>query len=299
MYGSLLAGVALPTPSAAISWAIKYLMMTMLFLAFIKISPRDVIEALTRNWSGMAWGSLLCLVLAPSVAYGVTLLLYPPLALPMLLLAGASTGVSAPFFTSVCRGNVSYCLVMAIATSLILPFSLPLMVRVLANTRLDYDLVAMGLFLAMIIFVPLLLAFGCRWLFPRLLGTVNRVSYPVSLVVLTGINFGALGKYISYLQSNPLQIVLCVVFAVGLATALAGMGWYCSTSSGWADRMAASGSQIWVNNILMIALAVHMNDPLAATLSALYLVPYYGFVVVFSVLAKRREDQQGERRVVA
>ena len=108
MYGSLFAGVVLPLPSAAISGAIKYLMMTMLFLAFIKISPEDVARALVKNWSGMVWGALLCLAVAPSVAYGITRLLYPPLALPVLLLAGASTGVSAPFFTSVCRGNISY-----------------------------------------------------------------------------------------------------------------------------------------------------------------------------------------------
>jgi predicted Na+-dependent transporter len=103
------------------------LMMVMLFLAFVKISPADVGRALMSNWAGMIWGSSA----SPggrtgTWRIGLPLAWYPPLALPILLLAGASTGVSSPFFTSLCRGNISYCLVMAVVTSLILPISLPI-----------------------------------------------------------------------------------------------------------------------------------------------------------------------------
>ncbi len=289
LYGSLLAGIFFPGPSAIVSGTIKYLMMTMLFLAFIKISPADVGRALMSNWAGMIWGTLLRLVFAPAVAYWITLALYPPLALPILLLAGVSTGVSSPFFTSLCRGNISYCLVMAVVTSLILPISLPAMVKVLAHATLDYDLTAMALFLAMIIFVPLGAAFVFRALAPGLIEPMNRMSYPISLVVVAGINFGALGRYVPYLKTNPEQILYCAVFSIGLALVLAILGWSSSRTRNWADRVAASGSQVWVNNILIIALAVYINEPLAATLSVFYLVPLYGFVIFFSMLANRVE----------
>ena len=289
LYGSLLVGILFPGPSAAVSGTIKYLMMIMLFLAFIKISPADVGRALMSNWGGMIWGSLLRLVIAPALAYWATLAWYPPLALPILLLAGASTGVSSPFFTSLCRGNISYCLVMAVVTSLILPISLPIMVKVLAHATLDYDLAAMALFLAMIIFVPLGAAFVFRALAPELLDPMNRMGYPISLVVVAGINFGALGRYVPYLKTNPEQILYCAVFSIGLALVMALLGWCSARTRNWADRVAASGSQVWVNNILVLALAVYMNQPLAATLSVFYLIPLYGVVVFFSVLANRGE----------
>jgi bile acid:Na+ symporter, BASS family len=289
LYGSLFAGIFFPGPSAAVSGTIKYLMMTMLFLAFIKISPADIGRALMSNWTGMIWGILLRLVIAPAVTYWITLALYPPLALPILLLAGVSTGVSSPFFTSLCRGNISYCLVMAVVTSLILPISLPVMVKILAHATLDYDLTAMALFLAMINFVPLGAAFVFRTLAPGLLEPMNRVSYPISLVVVAGINFGALGRYVPYLKTNPEQILYCAVCSIGLALVLALLGWSSTRTRNWADRVAASGSQVWVNNILIIALAVHMNQPLAATLSVFYLIPSYGFIVFFSVMANRVE----------
>jgi BASS family bile acid:Na+ symporter len=288
LYGSLLIGIFFPGPSATVSGIIKYLMMTLLFLAFIKISPADVGRVLMSNWAGIIWGTLLRLVISPAAAYWVTLALHPHLALPILLLAGTSTGVSSPFFTSLCRGNISYCLVMAVVTSLILPISLPVMVKVLAHATLDYDFTDMALFLAMIIFVPLGAAFVFRMLAPGLLEPMNRMSYPISLLVVAGINFGALGRYVPYLKTNPEQILYCAVYSIGLALVQAFLGWSTTRTRTWADRVAASGSQVWVNNILIIALAVYMNQPLAATLSVFYMIPFYGFVVYYSVLANRR-----------
>lgn len=206
LYGSLIFGVFFPQISEKISPYIKYLMMTMLFLSFIKISPKDVGNALVSNWAGLILGIVLRLFIAPGIAFYVTLLIYPPLALPILLLAGVSTGVSSPFFTSLCKGNISYCLVMAVSTSLIVPISLPFMVNILSEITLEYDLVAMAIFLAMIIFVPLVAAFGFRAISPRLLDKVNRMGYPISLVVIAAINFGALGRYVPYLKANTGRI---------------------------------------------------------------------------------------------
>ena len=79
----------------------------------------------------------------------------------------------------------------------------------------------------------------------------------------------------------------CAVYSIGLALVLALLGWSSTRIRNWADRVAASGSQVWVKNILIIALAVYMNQPLAATLSVFYLIPLYRFVVFFSVLANR------------
>jgi len=289
LYGSLMAGIFFPGPSAAVSGYIKYLMMTMLFMSFIKISPTDVGRALMSNWAGMIWGTLLRLIIAPAFAYWLTLAIYPPLAFPILLLSGASTGVSSPFFISLCRGNISYCLVMAMVTSLILPISLPVMVRVLANATLNYDLISMALFLGMIIFVPLGGAFLFRALAPGLLNRMNQFGYPISLIVVAGINFGALGRYIPYLKTNPEQVFYCAVFAIGLSFVLGFMGWHSTRSMNWADRVAASGSQALINNILILALSVHLNQPLTATLSAFYLIPSFGFVIFCSILANRVE----------
>jgi hypothetical protein len=136
-------------------------------------------------------------------------------------------------------------------------------------------------FLFVIIFVPLGTAFAFRSLMPGLLKSVNQINYPISLVVVAGINFGALGRYIPYLKANPQQVFYCAICALGLALMLALLGWGFVRTRIWADRVAASASQVWINNILIVALAIHINQPLAATLSVFYLIPLYGFVVFF------------------
>ncbi len=290
LYGSLVLGIVFPGTSSRMAPLIKYLMMTMLFLSFIKIAPHDVWQALTANPVNLSLGIVFRLVAAPALAYFFTQSLYPALSLAMLLIAGASTGVSSPFFTALCRGNISYCLVMAVATSLLVPFTLPFMVKVLAATRLDYDLIGMALFLAMIILVPLGAAFLFRKTMPAALCLVNRSSYPISLVVIAAINFGALGRYVPYLKANPSQILYCALFATGLAVVMALSGWLSGLKKAWPDKVAASGSQVWLNNVLIIALAVHLDMPLAATLGAFYFLPLYGFVVFFSFLSRPYTD---------
>ncbi|BHH83606.1 bile acid:sodium symporter family protein [Desulforhopalus sp. 52FAK] len=288
LYGSLISGVFFPHISEQVSPYIKYLMMTMLFLSFIKISPKDVGDAIVSNWQGLILGFILRLCIVPILAYYVTLMIYPPLALPILLLAGVSTGVSSPFFMSLCKGNISYCLVMAVTTSLFVPISLPFMVNTLAKSSLNYDLLSMAIFLATVIFVPLIAAFSCRKISPKLLEQINRKGYPIALVVIAAINFGALGRYVPYLQANPAQILYCALFSLGLGVTLSFIGWMSEKGKHWPDRVAAAGSQTWVNNVLIIALAIQIDQPLAATLSVFYFIPLYGSVVFFTVLANRK-----------
>lgn len=288
LYGSLVLGALLPSYSSLVAPSIKYWMMAMLFLSFIKIAPNDVRRSLARNPINLLLGCVIRLIAAPAAAYWITNLLYPELALSMLLLAGVSTGVSSPFFVSLCKGDISFALVMAVMTSLLVPLSLPAMVKFMAGAKLNYDLFSMALFLAVIVFIPLISAFSLRAVAPGILRRVNARAYPISLVVIAMINFGALGRYVPYLKANPDQILLCIILSSGLAVCLALIGWLVSMQKTWSEKVASSGSQTWLNNVLIIALAVHLDNSLAAVLSAAYFLPLYGSVVLFSVMASRR-----------
>jgi len=283
--GALLLGVLFPAASQRMAPAIKYLMMALLFLSFIEITPGDVWHAVRSSTPALVRGSLVRLVLAPVLVYGAVHALYPWLALPVLLLAGMPTGVAAPFFVSLCRGNISFTLVMAVVTSLLVPFSLPLIVKIVHGTELHYDLVSMGLFLAVIIFVPLISSFALRSTAPRLLARVNGMSYPLSLVIIAAINFGVLGRHVPYLMANVDHLVITAVTALLLGMVMTAVGWWTILGKGWENRMASAGSQLWINNVMLIALAVHLDSPLAAILGVVYILPYFGLFFFFSTYA--------------
>ena len=287
LYGTLLLGIIFPEASQVMAPTIKYFMMLLLFLSFIRIAPGDVWQSLRATASAIALGGIVRLVLVPVMVYYVIDAVFPWLALPLLLLAGMPTGVAAPFFVSLCRGNISFTLVMAIVTSLLVPFTLPVMVDMVHGMELEYDLLSLGLFLAMIIFVPLIASAVVRGVFPRLLDRLNGGIYPLSLVVIAAVNFGALGRYVPYLRANLDQLIIALITVLLLVAVMVSIGWWTMPGKGWENRMASAGSQLWINNVMLIALAVHLDNPIAAILGALYFVPSYGMVFFFSVRASR------------
>ncbi len=173
LYWTLLLGVLFLTASQLLAPTIKYFMMLLLFLSFIKIAPGDAWHSIRSSTKAIILGGVVRLVLAP-------------------------------FFVSLCKGNISFTLVMVIATSLLVPFSLPLIVKIVHGRGLDYDLLSMGLFLAMIIFIPLVSSFVLRRIAPRLLDHLNGVTYPLSLVVIATV----MGRYVPYLWANFDQLII-------------------------------------------------------------------------------------------
>ena len=177
-------------------------------------------------------------------------------------------------------------LVMAAATSLVLPLSLPLMCRIMAGRSFDFDLTRMALLLMAIIFIPLALVWLGRLLLPRVLDGINRSSYPLSLTVMSLINFGAFGRYADYLTGNPTQVLMAVLIASLLLVLQATLGRLVFRTNPGPDRLAAMGSLIWINNVLIIVLGAELGDPLTSVLAAIYMIPLFASVALVGPLEK-------------
>ena len=269
------AGLVWPEQATLFSPYLSYLMGCMLFFSFLKIVPRDVWDALkTRPGALIVLGSLKLFIL-PAVVYLLARAVVPEYALALLLLAGVSTGVTAPFFTGLSGGNVALTLVMAAASSMVLPLSLPLMCRIMAGRSFDFDLTGMALLLMAIIFIPLVAAWLGRAVLPRVMDGINRISYPLSLAVMSLINFGAFGRYADYLTGNPAQVLFATLIAWALFFLQAFLGWLVFRSGPAPDRLAAMGSLFWINNVLIIVLGAELGDPLTSVLAAIYMIPVF------------------------
>ena len=278
------AGLVWPEPATVFSPYLSYLMGCMLFFAFLKIAPRDVWNALKLRPGALLVLGGLKLVVIPALVYLAALAVVPEYALALLLLSGTATGVSAPFFTSVAGGNVALTLVMAAATSLILPLSLPLMCQVMAGHSFEFDLLGMALLLSAIIFLPLAAVWLGRLILPGALNRLGKVSYPLSLGVMSVINFGAFGRYADYLTGNPAQVLMSVVISCLLLILQGVLGWLVFRNGDSPDRLAAVGSVIWINNVLIIVLGTELGDPLTSVLAAIYMIPLFASIPLLGPL---------------
>jgi bile acid:Na+ symporter, BASS family len=285
VFGSMAAGVYWPTESRRLGPFLPGMLMAMLFLAFLQVLPGEIWQTVRRYAAKLSGLVLLKLVVMPVLVYFLARTLLPADALALLLLAGVSTGLSAPFFSGYIQANIPLVLAMTVTTTLLLPLSLPLIVKVLIGRDLHIDLLSLVLFLAAMTFVPLAASMFSRRLLPRASAWVDRQAYPISLVLFAGMNLGAFGLYAPFLRAHQSQVVTLTLLscALGALLAAAGLLWFWSSPA--PERSAAAGSLGWLNNVLVIVLGQYFNDPVTSVLAALYVVPYYVLIIPLGYLA--------------
>ncbi len=289
VFASMAAGVLWPNETRELGPFLPWFLMGMLFLAFLKVFPSEIWDTLHRYPVKLPLLMLTKLLVVPLIIYPLAIKLLPAYALGLILLAGVSTGLSAPFFSGYVGANIPLVLAMTVVTTILLPFTLPLLVKILIGRELQFDLLGLAGFMAVLIFLPLLASVFFRQLLPRISGWLDEHSYPISLVLLAAMNLGACGLYAPFLRAHHAEVVISVLVGSGLGAVLASAGMFLFWSNPPLERVAAGGALGWINNVLVIVLGTYFNDPLTSVLAALYMVPYYILIVPLGHLSRGSE----------
>jgi len=296
VFSSMAAGVAWPQMSSPLGPFLSWTLMGLLFLAFLKVYPPAVWHTLRRYPVKMSLLVLTKLILLPILVYLLVMKLMPDYALGLLLLAGVSSGLSASFFAGLVGADIPLVLAMTVVTTLLLPVTLPLVVKVLVGREINFDLFGLARFMMTLIFVPLLASLFCRRWLPRAADWMEEHSYLISLVLFAAMNLGAFGLYAPFLMAHHHQVVVSVLVGSVLGALMAGTGLILFKSSPPTERVAAAGALGWINNVLVIVLGSYFNDPLTSVVAALYLIPYYVLIIPLSHLTRtwKARDDYGE-----
>jgi BASS family bile acid:Na+ symporter len=286
---SMGAGLVWPEPSGRLSPYLNLLLMILLYLAFLKVRPQAIQGELQQHPKEFLFLVVLKLFLLPALIYPLAACFKPEYALGLLLLAGVSTGVSAPFFAAMVGAHIPLVLLLTVATSMLLPATLPFMARVLAGQNLAVDPVHLGGLIGAIIFIPLIGASLTQRILPRLAQWLGLRTYYPSLLLIAVINLGAFGNFAPFLKAHQSQIVLALGLSTVLALILSGIGaaafWRCRPPV----QAAAAASLGWINNILVLVLGNDLGDPYVSLLAALYLIPFHLLILPLGHLSRRQE----------
>lgn len=286
VFSSMAVGATWPTKTRFLGAYLSWFLMGLLFLAFLKVVPPSIWETLRRYPLKLAMLTLAKLIVLPCIIYLAVAKLIPAYALGILLLAGVSTGLSASFFAGLVGASIPLVLAMTVVTTLLLPVTLPLIVKVMIGRAMHFNLVRLAGPLTALIFVPFLASWLFRRVSAKLSDWVEEYSYPISLVLFTAMNLGAFGLYGPFLRAHQAQIIFAVIVTFGLATFLATMGMVLFRSSPPPERIAAAGALGWINNVLIIVLGSYFNSPLTSVMAALYQVPYYVLTIPLSHMVR-------------
>jgi BASS family bile acid:Na+ symporter len=290
----MVGGVALPGMAGAFSPYVLYFMMALLFLSFLRIDfaallslgPGPLFEVVA--WS--AWK----LIILPVILWGLFRAVMPELRLAVLLLAGVSAGVTAPFFAGLLGANMERTLQVVIVTSLVVPVTLPTLTHMLMGTQLAIPYWHMVRMLLLVMFVPLFVTLVLRRVWPTILRRLERVQFPVVLALFLVINLGVFADYADFLPSHmerAAQILLvCCLLAITFACSGPLLG---RLSQGRLNSLDGAVLMTYINNVLIVVFSARFFGPIETLTAALYMLPLFAMLLPIRFAVKR--DQRKRR----
>jgi BASS family bile acid:Na+ symporter len=240
-------------------------------------------QTIQHSSRAVLWLSLLKLIILPTAVYFLFRIFYPSYAVAVLLLTGISTGVVAPFISSLVQANGPLVLVIVVISSLMVPLTLPALVEFLVGQTIEISFVGMVRMLCLIVFVPILAVELLRRLIPGLLESLMKWRFPVSLIIFAVINLGVFSKYAGFFQQNPLIIMEATLVAFILGGIYLLVGFLVSWKESVKNQLSSIICLGNVNNVLVIVFASEFFGPLEPTLSAMYMIPFFGLILPLRV----------------
>jgi BASS family bile acid:Na+ symporter len=289
IFSSMIAGILLPRFGSVFQPYPLYLMMFLLFLSFLSIKIDTVLKTIRHNGRTVLWLSLLKLIILPTAVYFLFKIFYPSYAVAVLLLTGISTGVVAPFISSLVQANGALVLVIVVISSLMVPLTLPALVEFLLGQSIEISFPGMVRMLCLIVFVPILVVELLRRLIPALLESLMIWRFPVSLIIFAVINLGVFSKYAGFFQQNPLIIIEATLVAIILGGIYLLVGFLVSWKESVKNQLSFIICLGNVNNVLVIVFASEFFGPLEPTLSAMYMIPFFGLILPLRVYQRIKE----------
>ncbi len=279
IFSSMLTGILLPEAFAVLKPYPLYLMMVLLFLSLLSIRASSIWQTFRTSSRTISVLILLKLIVLPAAVYLIFYLFYPSYAVAALLLTGISTGVVAPFVSNLLQGRSSLVLVMVLLSSILAPFTLPLLVKLFLGRSTGISLVAMIRMLCLVVFIPFLAVQILRRIAPGLDDKLLKLQYPLSLVAFALINLGVFPQYADYFHQRPTTILIATLVACVLSGIYLIMGVVPFRKESLDTQIGAAVSLANMNNVLIIVFSSRFFGPLEPTLAAMYMIPFFGLIL--------------------
>ncbi len=246
------------------------LLMFALFLGSLKIDFSEVFH-LKKNFGKMIFFVLLNIAILPLIFYGISFGLNQEIRIGLFLLFAISGAVATPLLASFLRLNILWSTVYVVITSALIPFTLPLLVKILFNISIEIPILEMTIFLAKLVFIPATLAIILKRFFPKLTkniipfsGSIGSIDLAFFLAIIVAVNE-------KFLAENLLQIstlwILFLLFILFLFLFI--LGFYMPFKN---------KTERWTNSLMF----GNMNNGLVILLAAEFLTEKVLLVVLLS-----------------
>ena len=294
-FGSMTLGVFLPFIGEPLAWFPRISMLCLLFVAFLSVDGREAWLNLVHYPLAVFLLVFLKLVIMPIACWGVFQLVLPDYALGAALVGGAATAVAAPFFAFMLQADFILVMVALVATSLLLPLVMPLVIAFLgtlgqagAGMQVDLPVMGMMLNLSVMMLIPFVCAQVLRRSGPSLTARIvkrRQIFFLLNSCLSVLIIFS---QYSAVILASPQYVFMAFVSACLANVLVFGIA---AGATFWlppAKQLAFVISCVAINNVVVLIMAVDFFSAPEALTTAMYAAPLFAALPLYRLLGRLR-----------
>lgn len=287
----MLLGAMVPDLGKKLSFIPAICMIIQLLLSFLTTTDPDTpldTKIIKDNTKFLA----LKMFIIPLISWGVFKLFMPDYALGALLLSGAAVGVMAPVLTLMVAGDIIFCIGAVILSSLIMPFSLPLISGLVTSLSGAYleglwgPFLKSGIFLFISMLIPFSLAKFIWWQKSAWAEAILEKRYSISLLAGCLANFIIFSQFSRELRENLHVLMDGLIAAFFLALILFILGLVFSSRKNSQIYLSQTISIVSINSVLTTITAAQFFSLNEVIFGALYSLPFFCAILPYSYLSR-------------
>lgn len=277
---ALVGGFAIPSLLNQFQGYVIYLLMTIMGILFLKVDILDIVTHI-KNPLYLFYIAFINLIITPLLTYLLISPFHQNLTIGLVLLAALPAGVSSAVFTDIMNGRTSLSLTLVILTNLLAIFTIPFIFWVLFHQNIDINPLALLQDLLMVILIPFIIAKILKRIILKNIIHHFQDYYNILIVILvTSMVMITIAFQAPYIIANISSLLptLGVLYLAFFGFQL--IGYFSTFWCSKGRKLAVSNSNMIMNNILGIVLAIAFFPPNVTTLIILSFIPWVTMISI-------------------
>lgn len=283
-----LAGYNMEGVAVATSSLPSLCLIAMMFLSYLSITLRDVVNTATQCQKSVALLTIAKMIVLPFVIGIPVMAVSPEFGVVFVLMAGICSGSSCPYFGLLLKADAPLLVVLVVATSIAAPVTLPILISLLCGNHVGVSPWSLAFSLSLYILLPMLLAEVFRKVSPQGTKRLIRRRRGINLGLFAVTNFAVFANNAEAIAVGGTMILPCLLLSCLAAIIFMCCGYLCALHLPNKQRTAAMISFAMTNNILVIVLSGNYFGSTELLVAAMYTIPFFLVTIPIRYLSNLR-----------
>lgn len=263
----------------------KPILMIMLFFVFLKTDSIDIIEKI-KDYKLMVYIVVMFMIIIPILFFLSINIFSSKLAIAVLLLTAMPAGVASPTLTDIVKGNIALSMSIVILTSLIAPFTVPLLFWLIKINDLSINPLTIFRDMAIIVFLPMIVAQVVKKYFSPAIIRKQYLFTSINILLLFALIYAVIASQHEVIIRDSVSLIWQVVFLYLIFIVLHLIGYLMAWKQNKENKVAITIGLAYMNNGMAIVLAASYFDPSIMVLMILSEIPWSTMLAPFKRIIK-------------